>query len=494
MADERKRFYKGSGIAKHREWRGLKDTFYDYLQWAVNLGILVQFAAKSPVRIVKGLFEYRWFGGYIGALHMVDKCTAGLRGPALRTAHIHMHAIMKGTTGMLADSMIGDRRFGGTDAADKFVMLEQTMCPEIVAGFPKLKALPLEVLQGLLGTYMDQNLAPFYMDIMENAAGVAINDDYPAVGACLVTNNMPCDSSTMNSQLIERRIKIPTTVAGIPMRWEDESTDRYALAQMKEVIKFIEDSTGEKFDEKAFFKVMKQHNKEVRNEFEVWEYAKTPYTAFGNVISPLFHAFYFTFSGGSMPYIDKAAKKALKVAEKAYKNKIVSFDKARHRMITWGGPGCYFVDFNSWAYNCWGVFVPAQMDMFSGNVIISEDDLDEALLGIAHNYERGVMRRHLTGGYRHLLEVWDEAERFNCDMVLVYDDITCKGAMGLAGVVNDQAKDKNKHLVWVQNDMFDHRTISRNEMRRQFSEYMTAVMQEEPLDASLVDFDDYEGW
>ncbi len=106
MADERKRFYKGSGIAKHREWRGLKDTFYDYLQWAENLGILVQFAAKSPVRIVKGLFEYRWFGGYIGALHMVDKCTAGLRGPALRTAHIHMHAIMKGTTGMLADSMI----------------------------------------------------------------------------------------------------------------------------------------------------------------------------------------------------------------------------------------------------------------------------------------------------------------------------------------------------------------------------------------------------
>ena len=49
MADERKRFYKGSGIAKHREWRGLKDTFYDYLQWAENLGILVQFAAKSPV-------------------------------------------------------------------------------------------------------------------------------------------------------------------------------------------------------------------------------------------------------------------------------------------------------------------------------------------------------------------------------------------------------------------------------------------------------------
>ncbi len=222
---------------------------------------------------------------------MVDKCMAGMRGPALRVSHTQMHAIMKGATQMIADSMKGDRRFGDTKFADKFVMLEQTMCPEIIAGFPNLKALPLEVLQGLLGTYMDQSLAPFYMDVMENAglpadscrlsanaAGVAINDDYPQIGACLVTNNMPCDSSTMNSQLIERRVTIPSMVAGIPMRWEDAATDKYALAQMKEVIRFIEQNTGEKFDEKAFFEIMKKHNAEVRNEFEAWEYIKTPYT------------------------------------------------------------------------------------------------------------------------------------------------------------------------------------------------------------------------
>lgn len=507
MANDGKRFIKGSGIAKHREWRGLKDTFYDYTQWVVNLGLLVQFVAKSPVRIMRGMLEYRWLGSYLGSLNMVDKCMAGMRGPALRVSHTQMHAIMKGATQMIADSMKGDRRFGDTKFADKFVMLEQTMCPEIIAGFPNLKALPLEVLQGLLGTYMDQSLAPFYMDVMENAglpadscrlsanaAGVAINDDYPQIGACLVTNNMPCDSSTMNSQLIERRVTIPSMVAGIPMRWEDAATDKYALAQMKEVIRFIEQNTGEKFDEKAFFEIMKKHNAEVRNEFEAWEYIKTPYTPYANVISPLFHAFYFTFSGGRMPYIDKAAKKALKIAEKAYRDKVVSFPNARHRMITWGGPGCYYVDFNTWAYNCWGVLVVAQMDMFSGNVIMSEDNVDQALIDIAHNYERGVMRRHLTGGYKHLLEFWDEAEKFNCDMILVYDDITCKGAMGLAGVVNDQAKECGAHLVWVQNDMFDHRTISRSSMRKQFSDYMTAVMQEEPIDASLLDLDDYEGW
>ena len=70
MANDGKRFIKGSGIAKHREWRGLKDTFYDYTQWVVNLGLLVQFVAKSPVRIMRGMLEYRWLGSYLGSLNM----------------------------------------------------------------------------------------------------------------------------------------------------------------------------------------------------------------------------------------------------------------------------------------------------------------------------------------------------------------------------------------------------------------------------------------
>lgn len=501
------RFLPKTGIAKYREWRGLKDTAYDYLQWLGNVGIMGGFLAKSPVRILRGMLEYRWFGSYLGAFHMIDRCMEGLRGPALRAAHTQMHAIMKGSTDMIADMMKGDRRFGETEYAGKLVLLEQTMCPEIIAGFPGLKPMPLEVFQGLLGCYMDQQLSPFYMDIMENvglpadscrlsanAAGVAINDDYAVTGACLITNNMPCDSSTMNSQLIERRVTVPSIVAGIPMRWEDEHTDKYALWQMKRVIRFIEEQTGEHFDQEAFFKTIRAHNREVRNELEKWEYMKTLYSPYGLVLGSLFHAFYFTFSGGRLPYCGQADRKTLKIAEKAYREKTNCFPKARHRMITWGGPGCYFLHLPNWLYNCWGVLVVAQMDNFSGNYLIDEENLDQALLGIAHNYERGVMRRHLTGGYGHLLEFWDEAEKFNCDMVLMYDDITCKGAMGMAGMVNDQAKDRDIHLMWVQNDMFDHRTISRNQMRKQINDYMTAVMQEQPLDASLLDIDDYEGW
>ena len=51
------RFIPGSGIARHREWRGLRDTWYDYTQWMRILGVMAKFITISPVRIVRGLLE-----------------------------------------------------------------------------------------------------------------------------------------------------------------------------------------------------------------------------------------------------------------------------------------------------------------------------------------------------------------------------------------------------------------------------------------------------
>ncbi|WP_418480949.1 2-hydroxyacyl-CoA dehydratase family protein [Dysosmobacter sp.] len=512
MADKRMkgradRFIPGSNIAKHREWRGLKDTWYDYCQWMKILGIMGKFITISPVRIVKGLFEYRWFGSYLAAFNMADRCLEGLQGPALRVAREQLVPIMQTATTQLGQMMKGDRRFGENDYANKMVMLEQTMSPELIAGFPGLIGMPLEAYQGLEGCYMDQNLSPHYLDVMENAglpsdscrlsnnaAGVAIEDDFPKIGACVIANNMPCDSSTMNSQLIDRRLGIPSMPAEIVMRWEDGNTDKYSLAMMKKTIAFIEEHTGVKFSEEAFMENVKRHNREVSCEMEKWEYMKTGYSALGATMGSLYHAFYYTFSGGTVPGIKTADKKIMAVLEKAYNEKVNCFPKSRHRAIMWGGPACYWLQFPNWLYNCWGILLVAAMDNFSGNVIIPEDSLDNALLGLAHSHQTGVMRRHLTGGWQHLVEFWEEAEKFNCDMVVLNNDITCKGALGLTGVILDQAKEKNIKLMMVSNDMFDHRTISRQDMRDEVNKFMTTVMQEEPLDASLLEFDDNTGW
>lgn len=141
------RFLPGSNIAKHREWRGLKDTWYDYVEWVKVLGIMGGFVAKSPVRIARGMLTYRWMGSYLGALNMIDRCVEGLRGPALRVARLYLNTIMKGSTTSIAEMMMGDRRFGDNAFGRTQVVLEQTMCPEILAGFQNLRPAQLEPFQ-----------------------------------------------------------------------------------------------------------------------------------------------------------------------------------------------------------------------------------------------------------------------------------------------------------------------------------------------------------
>lgn len=505
---EASRFIKGTSIAKHREWRGLSDTWYDYTQWVGNLAIMGGFVAKAPVRIMKGIMTYRWFGSYLGAFNMIDNVTWGVRGPALRATHTLMHAIMSGSTGYLADMMKADRRFGANENADKMVYLEQTMPCEIMAGFPNLKGMSFEAFEGLLACFMDKDICAHYIDaIMEyglaadscrlsaNAVGVAIEDDYPDIAACLVTNNMPCDSSTMNSQMIERRLTIPTHPGCMPMRWEDPATDKYAVFVLRDVIRFISEQTGEKWDWDAFFAALPKTNAETKAELDRWDYMPTPYSAYGGCVTGLYRVFFYNLSAGTLPYCEKANKKVAEIMEKAYAEKINCFPKTRHRAILWAAPPTYYLGFVQWMYNCWGILQVCNMDAFVGSLTVPENEgEDAALLGVAKLYERGTMRAQLTGGYQHLLEFWERGRQFNCDMVIMFDDITCKGAEGMAGRINDMAKDQPFKLMWVQHDLFDSRTVTKQQVRDQVNSFMTAVMQEQPLDESLMEFDDSIGW
>lgn len=191
------RFLPGSNIAKHREWRGLKDTWYDYVEWVKVLGIMGGFVAKSPVRIARGMLTYRWMGSYLAALNMIDRCVEGLRGPALRVARLYLNTIMKGSTTSIAEMMMGDRRFGDNAFGRTQVVLEQTMCPEILAGFKNLRPAQLEPFQGCCcATWIRVQTRIISTPWRASACrripaacrtmppGVALLDEFPKIGAC----------------------------------------------------------------------------------------------------------------------------------------------------------------------------------------------------------------------------------------------------------------------------------------------------------------------
>ena len=85
-------------------------------------------------------------------------------------------------------------------------------------------------------------------------------------------------------------------------------------------------------------------------------------------------------------------------------------------------------------------------------------------------------------------------EEFNCDMVMMYDQLQCKGMQGVHGLFEDEFRERNIHAIWMPHALPDSRTVSRMEIRQIVNDYMTTVMHEEPLDPPLLEFDDSMTW
>ena len=60
-------------VRRRREWRGVKDTFYDYTRWLYLVSVLARFITVP--RNIKGFFRYRWMMSYLFVMHGMDKFT-----------------------------------------------------------------------------------------------------------------------------------------------------------------------------------------------------------------------------------------------------------------------------------------------------------------------------------------------------------------------------------------------------------------------------------
>ena len=71
--------YKGGKTRARREWRGLRDTWYDYTRWLFIWKTMIGFMMN--LNNIRGFFRYRWMANYLAVPDFLDRHTEGLRGP-----------------------------------------------------------------------------------------------------------------------------------------------------------------------------------------------------------------------------------------------------------------------------------------------------------------------------------------------------------------------------------------------------------------------------
>ncbi len=498
--------YDNGKVRRRREWRGLKDTFYDYIWWLKTWGVMIDVSLSRG--FIKGLFRYRWMYYYLSVPHMVDKFTIGQRDETLKITHTAIGYVVKDVAKMIKWCLRGDRRTGNDKKfSEKCVLLDENAMTSFMMGFPNLIALTREVPAMFSANLINQYSAVHYIDVAqefgipgdvcpmpETEAGLSIEDDLVVCGKCAVQVNTTCDGSMLGNSIMAERLEkdygIPTYQMATPLRHRSDDVQDYAANEIKAAIKFIEEQTGEKWDWKAYFASAKRVNNTTRLRWDWLDINATPYPQFFGAVFSLYNDTNYMGNCGrsaEFPLIDAEIDK---LVASGYKNKTMLGREYRHRCLVWGVQPQYVIDMLYWMVLCWGVVPLTDMlSMIIDREIADEDtpeNREQAYYDMAYLSENMIMRNRTHGGYQVLVdEMWDICEEMEADMIMLWEHMSCKSLVAMHGQFEEQARARGIHLVWVSHDLCDPRIYTRQTIRDQFNRYMRTVMREEPLDPSL---------
>ena len=500
-------YAKGAMATVRREWRGIKDTAYDFYEWARMWGMLLMTFSKDLIPALNSALWYRWMISYFCCHGFMDKNIMGLRGSNLRMSHLLIYDVFRYVAENLVLSAKCDTKNGNSGALNqRTVLFDEMTMGQIMAGFPDLYGFPHQLLAVFLVSEIDQLTCVPYIDAVESyglpadccpvpssECGALVTDSLPHMGSCFLSSSMPCDGSTMASSYYSRRFpNVPVFHLCFPVRYMDEETVQMGAEDIKACIKFIEQKTGAKWNWDAYFTQIKRFNMETDYELQKWEVNKSAYPQLLGPCYELFRKWNYEMDGGADPRVEKTMKKVNDILMKAYENKEEAWPgKMKYRAIVWSCPAHYYANFSNWLAHCWGVNVLVEMESLNFTKHLETEDKEEAMRDLARLYERMVMRRHTNGGYQNVVdELWKQCEDWNAKLIIMYQNVACKNMATVQGVLDDQGRERGYDLIWVEHDLMDPRTVSRRTMRDKVSEYMRTVMRAEPVDPSLVEFDD----
>ena len=500
-------YRKGAMATVRREWRGIKDTAYDFYEWARMWGMLLMTFSRDLIPAMNSALHYRWMISYFCCHGFMDKNIMGLRGSNLRMSHILIYDIFRYVAENLVFLSKADRKNGNSTELNKMlVTFDEMTMGQIMAGFPDLLGIPHQLLPVFLVSEIDQLTCVPYIDAVESfglpadccpvpssECGALVIDALPDMGSGFISSSMPCDGSTMASSYFSRRFpNTPVFHLCFPVRYEDETVLQSAAEDIKACIKFIEDQTGAKWNWDAYFAAMKRFNLETSYELQKWEINKTPYPQLLGPVYELFRKWNYEMDGGIDPRVIGTCEKVNKILLEAYEKREEAWPgKMKYRAIVWSCPAHYYANFSNWAANCWGINVLVEMESLNFTKPLETEDKEEALRDLARLYERMVMRRHTNGGYHNVVtELWRQCEDWNAKLIIMYQNVACKNMATVQGILDDQGRERGYDLIWVEHDLMDPRTVSRRTMRDKVNEYMRTVMNAEPIDPSLVEFED----
>ena len=288
-------YIPGTGLYKHREWRGIKDTMYYFNNiWLYNYGNIVmdlfRYSNGNPkvlLQFLKGTWRYRWMGQtYLTVLHWFDRGLEGLRGEALKGSAWHYRALVSASLSQIVGMFMRDANIGGDPALRAKTMAhDETVWGGVFYPFKdQMENIPLQMIPYFVTCHCNNHTVLNYIDSIQSLglpgdpcpmcqaeSGLYVEDDMPDFYPAYITTNEACDGSVATSIITDWLAQKPLFAMPQPMQFDDDTVLENCAKEMEGAWRFTEEKLGVEFHWDELVKNLEAQNELMRFEWEKTE-------------------------------------------------------------------------------------------------------------------------------------------------------------------------------------------------------------------------------
>jgi len=373
------------------------------------------------------------------------------------------------------------------DPGRKVAMFEFGLVPQLFYAFD-CAALCLEFFPGF---HSGINISTVY-EFLEAAeeAGVpsdTCSTDRFIVGATLsgelptnsffVTSSSPCDGTRIAYPILQKVLDCPMLFLDAPFRDDRDSVKYYAGQLKDQLIPFVEEQTGRKFDIDRFREVVEESNRAYEALVDTREtYRVKPAPHFGML--RLLSYMLFIHGAGRPETTETIRLFCDDATRRVREGRTEGPFPEKHRVMWVHVPPTYDYELFPWMEEHFGATVV--VDSLSSTPILEPIDttrLESMLEGMAWqglDMTMSIMRYDSAALVESTLRAY---EQYGCDCMIATQHVGCQSICGARGLIREACREREIPLLFVEFDYNDDRVLAREQMRAQIEDFFTTVME-----------------
>jgi len=373
------------------------------------------------------------------------------------------------------------------DQNRKVAMFEFGLVPQLFYAFD-CAALCLEMFPGFYSR-VDESVVYEFLEAAEEGGvpsdtcstdrfivGATLSGELPT-NSFFVTSSAPCDGTRIAYPILQKVLDCPMLFLDAPFRNDREAANYYAGQLKDQLIPFLEEQTGRKFDIDRFREVIVESNKAYESLVDTREtYRVKPAPHYGMLRAAPYSMF---IHGAGRPETTETLRLFCEDATRRVREgRTEGPFPEKHRVMWTHVPPTYDRELFPWMEENFGATLV--VDSLSSTCTLEPIDtssLESMLEGVAWqglDMTMSIMRYESAEFIDFTMNAYDQ---YGCDCMITTQHVGCQSICGVRGLIREACREREIPLLFIEFDYNDDRVLAREQMRAQIEDFFTTVME-----------------